>query len=518
MYRRLQDRLRHLTDTLTPDGWSRGLKGIEKESLRVDRAGSIARTPHPECLGSALTHPRITTDYSEALLEFITPPEASTEAALERLDEIHRFIYACMDDELLWVTSMPCAIQGESGIPIADYGRSNVGWMKHVYRRGLGWRYGRVMQTIAGTHFNYSPPEALWAALAEHEAAEPDRRFHDQAYFGMIRNFQRYGWLVPYLFGASPAICRSFAPDGIEGFEAFDAHTWYQPHATSLRMSDIGYKNSNQAGLDICYNDLESYVDSLTRAIETPSEDYRRFGTRVDGEWRQLSTNLLQIENEYYSFVRPKQIAESGEKPTLALRRRGVRYIEIRALDLDPFESLGISASTMRFMEAFLLFCLLQESPQTDEDERARIDANQRLVACCGRQPGLRLQRAAGESLLRDWGSELLDEIRPVAECLGAAHLEALEEQAARFADPDCTPSARMLAEMRAQDEGFFQYAMGLSRRHEDALRSRPLEPAVLERFHLMAEESLAEQRRIEASDELSFEDYLERYFAQSPD
>ena len=305
-----------------------GLKGLEKESLRVDKEGCLAHTPHPRSLGAALTHPHITTDYSEALIELVTPPQATVKDSLGFLCDIHSFVYQHLDGEMLWATSMPCALEDDASIPIAHYGRSNVGMMKHVYRRGLGWRYGRSMQTISGVHFNYSFPEDLWPVLRDlRRDRRPLREFMDEAYFGMLRNFQRVGWLLPYLFGASPAVCKSFFHGRDPSFKEFDAHTLYEPYATSLRLSDIGYKNNNQARIGVTYNSLADYVTTLRHAISTPAPEYERIGVKVDGEYRQLNANILQIENEFYSSVRPKQPINSGERATLALKRRGVMYL-----------------------------------------------------------------------------------------------------------------------------------------------------------------------------------------------
>ena len=243
MYGLLRSRLAKLAGSAPQGVLSKALKGIEKESLRVDRNGYIAQTPHPAALGAALTHDAITTDYSEALLELITPPFEDLRATLAHLRDLHGFVYANIGDELLWATSMPCRVSGDESVPIARYGSSNRGMMRHIYRRGLGWRYGRVMQTIAGVHFNYSYPQAFWEALAAADGnGAADCDYVSAAYFSLIRNFQRFGWLVSYLFGASPAICSSFlAGRASAGLDDFDQGTLFKPWATSLRMSDIGY-------------------------------------------------------------------------------------------------------------------------------------------------------------------------------------------------------------------------------------------------------------------------------------
>lgn len=504
-----------------------GLKGLEKESLRVRPDGSISCTDHPAALGSTLTHPFITTDYSEALLEFITPPETDAAAALEFLHQLQCYSYANMGDELLWGTSMPCRLGRDEDIPIARYGRSNVGHLKHVYRRGLGHRYGRRMQTISGVHFNYSLPDHFWPAWRDLAGLDGDiEAVRNDAYFGLIRNFQRLGWLVPYLFGASPAVCRSFLADGtgdaLPDLEIHDGHTAFMPWATSLRMSDIGYKNkAAQAALQVSYNDLDSYVSSLTRAIETPWTAYSRLGVKVDGEYRQLNDHILQIENEYYSFIRPKNITRSGEKPTLALKRRGVRYIEVRALDLSAFDPAGVNLPELYFLEVFLAFCLLSDSPGISADEQARIDHNQSIVAVRGREPGLKLRRNQGEIELKSWALEVLDAMRPIAEILDSCepdtrYVDALDAQREVAADPERTPAARVLTEMRDNEESFFDFAMRKSQEHRDAYLAQPLPAERAAFFADIADGSLAEQQAIEAADTLSFDEYLQRYLAQT--
>ncbi len=521
MYTSWQHRLTRLRDLGGNAVLAGGLKGLEKESLRVTPSGDVAQTPHPPALGSALTHPSITTDYSEALLEFITAPFADVSDTLRSLRDLHVFVYRNIGDELLWATSMPCVVDGDASIPIARYGSSNVGRMKYVYRVGLDNRYGRMMQAIAGVHFNVSLPGHLWPLLQE---IEHDRRpladYQSDGYFRLIRNFQRYGWLVPYLFGASPAICRSFLQGRPHRFEDFDDCTLYAPYATSLRMSDIGYKNKAQAGLAVSYDSLDAYVDSLTRAIETPAPEYAALGVKVDGEWRQLNANVLQIENEFYSFIRPKNIVRSGEKPSLALRRRGVEYVEIRALDVNAYSPLGVDEPQLRFIEALLVFCLLEDSPVVTADEQAEIDHNQAQVALRGREPGLHLRHRGREIALKDWGLALLEPLAAIAEVLDAAdgsdrYRAAVAAQREALLDPERTPSARMLADMRARGESFTALAMRLSRQYAEEFRALPLPPATEAALARAAADSLAEQARLEASDTLSFDEYLAAYFAQ---
>ena len=497
--------------------------GLEKESLRVNSEGKISQTPHPQRLGSALTHPYITTDYSEALLEFITPPFHEMGEALGFLRDLQQFVYNRLDKELLWATSMPCVVAGESSIPIAAYGSSNAGMMKTVYRRGLGHRYGRVMQVIAGVHFNYSYSDAFWQGLQQLEGDDrPLQDFVSERYFGLLRNLLRIGWLIPYLFGASPAVCKSFLNDKKSTLKSFDEYTYYEPYATSLRMGDIGYQNNkeNETGIKANYGSLQAYVDSLTHAITTPCPEYETIGVKVDGEYRQLNANILQIENEYYSTVRPKQLLQGNEKPSLALKRRGVRYIELRSLDVNAFDPLGINESQLYFLEALLLYCLFADSPPISAVERVEIDQNEMKVAHRGREPGLNLMRCGSAVALKQWAGEICEAMVPVCELLDSntakrPYQQALARQRRAIDNPDLTPSARMLAEMRSGNESFFELARRKSLEHQWYFAELPIAPEQEQMLTEMAERSLRKQTEIEAADSLGFDEYLQEYFRQ---
>ncbi len=503
-----------------------GLKGIEKESLRISKQGLISKNPHPHALGSALTHPQITTDYSEALLEFITPPFAEITETLDFMHNIHQYVYEHLDnDEMLLSASMPCGINGDESIPIAKYGDSNIGKMKHTYRQGLWHRYGRTMQAIAGIHFNYSVPDALWPVLHEHsQSKKPLADFISESYFGLIRNFQRQGWLILYLFGASPAICKSFfksRPHLMTEFDEYDQYTVFHPYATSLRMSDIGYKSNNQANLKIDYNSLAGYINSLQEAIETPYPDYETIGVKVDGQYKQLNANILQIENEYYSTIRPKQIARSGEKPTLALNLRGVRYIEIRSLDLDLFNPIGIDENNSRFIEAFLLNCLLQNSPEHDSQAYEINNKNQLTVAHRGREPDLEINKNGQNIALQTWACEIMQSMQPVCEILDQGNIDkpysrALKQQLKLVNNPDLTASAKILQGMRSKNQPFGSFGLETSKSHKHHFKKQTLEKISNKQFDEMSTASHKKQQEIEDRDTLSFDDFLDNYFSQS--
>lgn len=490
----------------------------------MDTAGQLSSAPHPGTLGSALTHPRITTDYSEALLEFITPPSSSIPEILQTLEDIHRYTYRQIGQELLWVDSMPCALGDDEDIPVANYGTSNIGKMKHIYRIGLGHRYGRLMQTIAGIHYNFSLPDAFWQLLRDCEDPGADMQsFKTERYFGLIRNFRRNFWLLLYLFGAAPAVCKSFVKDRQHQLIPFgeDSHSQHAPFATSLRMGDLGYQSKAQESLIVCYNNLQNYVNALRPALTTPYSAYEQIGVKDgNGDYRQLSSNLLQIENEFYSTIRPKRTTESGETPLSALCERGVEYIEVRCIDLNPFEPVGISAEQMRFLDIFLLHCLLQDSPETQETEHLNIMENQRRTVYQGREPGLTLLKDDRECSAEQWRRALFKQLVDVAKLLddhqqSQLHVAALNLFEQRLDDPGKTPSARILEEMAATDRSYFQVALGHAEQRRAYFMDTPLAADVQARYREMANASLERQRRIEVSDNLDFDQFLNNYYEQ---
>jgi glutamate--cysteine ligase len=519
--REFERRLSALINSGQPQVLQGGRRGVEKESLRVTPDGDITTTPHPHALGSALTNEHITTDYSEALIELVTPPFTTSWELLQYLLDLHQFVYRHLGNELLWATSMPCALQGDASIPIAQYGSSNIARMKTVYRHGLGLRYGRVMQAISGVHFNYSFPNGFWEAYAAVRASHAfDAPFISKSYFELLRNYRRIGWIVLYLFGVSPVVCKSFMRGRETSMPQLAAGTLYEPYATSLRMSDIGYRNRNQSGLTVSVNSLEEYVRDLTRAITTPFPEYEALGIKLNGEYQQLNANILQIENEYYSYIRPKRVANSGERPTKALQRAGVEYVEVRALDVSAYDPVGVNQNKLRFLEALLALCLLKESPLIADEEQAALDENHLLVARRGREPRLMLMRDGKSVELRVWAHELLDALTGICEILDRGdasrpYAQALAAQASKIDNVALTPSARLMSELAMTNESFFELALRMSMMHKEYfLELYPPNQARLAEFAAEASESLEKQRVIEARDKESFEEYIARYFS----
>lgn len=501
------------------------LRGLEKECLRVTPEGTLAQTDHPAALGSTLTHPHITTDYSEALLEFITDPFADVTSLLTQLDDIHRFTCEQLtDNERLWPASMPCVLGYEDDIPVARYGTSNSGTMKTIYRIGLGHRYGRPMQTIAGIHYNFSLPDEFWLALQGSIGNQQSLQdFKTERYFGLIRNFRRNFWLLIYLFGASPAVCSCFIQNRNHQLIPFPfgPQTHYLPYATSLRMGDLGYQSDAQKSLVVNYNNLDDYLKTLCGAITHSHPSYEQIGLKdAQGNYQQLNTSLLQIENEFYSSIRPKRTAKRGETALQALRLRGVEYIEVRCVDLNPYEPLGITTEQMQVMDAFLLYCLLNDSPPIDEREYYQGQANQKLIVNQGREPGLELLRGDKPVPMKDWAQEIIRGSMACADLLdqakgGNAYQQALQKQVDKINDASLTPSARVLRDMEKNQQSFYAHALALAEEHRSYFAARPLDADTHKRFETMSKKSIEDQGELESNQETSFDQFLENYYAQ---
>ncbi|MFC3851882.1 glutamate--cysteine ligase [Salinispirillum marinum] len=494
--------------------------GVEKEGLRVDASGRISQRNHPVALGSALTHPLITTDYSEALLEFISPALTSPEETLACLRELHQFALQENPDEYIWPGSMPSVLDGELSVRIAEYGNSHIGLLKHIYRHGLWHRYGRIMQTIAGLHFNYSMPDAFWPAWQAHLGdTDTLTNFRSRRYFGLIRHFRRHSWLLLYLFGASPALDRSFLRENTARLREQGDHTLSSPFATTLRMSDMGYTNSAQQSLKVCFNSLPTYIDTLRQALHTPYPAYEAMGLKQDGQYLQLNDSILQIENEYYSDIRPKRTTASGEKPLQALERRGVEYIEVRCLDLNPFLPLGVDVDQLHFMNWFLFWCLTAQAPEISNIECERVDFNKRLTVLYGRDPELLLVDQTAVRPLREWGTQILAEMTTLLDAVQPDNADAVRRAIEKYKHllhaPEQTPSGQMMQLLNEQRGDYRTLITQLAAEHRSTLLAEPLHAERHAELAAIAKQSLADQSTLEASNQGCFDAFLQAYVAQ---
>lgn len=304
--------------------------GLEKESLRIRSDGSLDCTPHPKHLGSKLTHPEITTDFAEMQIEYTTPVYDSHEKALAHLEELHRYT-----DSLMWPMSMPPKVLGDCSCLVADYGTSPSGLKKREYRKELCKRYGSHMQMISGVHYNFSLGE----------------KADSETYLHLIRNVLRHGWILLYFFGASNEVDESF-PRSSEISKFRDT-------ATSIRMSSFGYQCRLQNAFPFDYNSLDGYLESMERALSHPVDEYAS----------HTNHSLLQIENEHYALIRPKAGIDFEKSYHQAMQRKGIEYVELRALDLDPSSPIGVTKETLDFVSDFFFYCLEIESPPLEGTE-----------------------------------------------------------------------------------------------------------------------------------------------------
>ncbi len=498
------------------------LRGIEKEGLRVKPDGSLTQTPHPTKLGSKLTHPFITTDYSESLLELITDPKNSPKDTLSMLRQLHVLVYRALpEDEIMWPLSMPCTLSADDeDIPLADYGSSNTGKLKTLYRSGLGVRYGRRMQTIAGLHYNLSFGDGLfeaWQTQIPEAASQTLTEFKNDKYLGLIRNFKRLTGLVLYLLGASPNVSPCFLAGREHDLILQNDSTYYKPTATSLRMGKLGYTNSVQENLDIRYNNLPEYIAGLRRAIQTPHESFKKLGLNdADGNPIQINDHILQIENEYYSPIRPKQIAGRGETPTEALERRGIAYVEFRAIDLDPYSDIGIRLSSACFLEIMALYCLLSDSPDLLPAEEDELAINVERVVNEGRRDNIHIVNEGAELPLDSWMLEHLNNMLPLAALLdahygGNDYRAALALMQGKAGNSESTISAQVNADSERLGS-MWQLGFTLAQQHREALLQQTLSPNTQAKYEVLAEKSILQQAEIEEAETEDFMEFLQQY------
>lgn len=500
------------------------LRGLERESLRMCSDGFVAKTEHPKALGSALTHPHITTDYSEALLEFITPPQPTIKQALDYLTDLHAIAHRHLaNEERLWPLSMPCLLDEEDEqIPLAQYGTSNIGRFKTLYRRGLGVRYGRRMQTIAGVHYNLSFPDHLFEALQQRETDQALKQlslqdYRSHRYLGLIRNFIRLTPLVMFLLGASPAVNTCFMQGRQHHMYALTRGTLYVPYATALRMGNFGYQNSAQKKLGIHYNHLEDYLAGLQRAVKTPYQVFTRLGLDdANGEALQINDHVLQIENEYYSLVRPKQVPQAGETPSEALKNRGIGYVELRAVDVNPYSPIGIDQNGAAFLETLALHCLLQDSPELFEPELQQIEKNQIEVVNRGRAENAKIMQGEQAIDIESWCSLHLAQLKPLATLLDQtynSHLytDGLRQMQGRVDEVNDSLSAMMVGEIRDHG-GMWAFGHALMQQHAHFYEQHCISAKKMAWFAGVAKQSLFDQQQLEQDTQISFDEYLAQY------
>jgi len=490
--------------------------GFEREGLRVGNS-LLSKKPHPKSLGSALCNKFITTDFSEAQLELVTPPHEDKKDAMQFLDDIHHFTSHKIEDEIIWPFSMPLDIGSDEDIPIASYGKSNLARFKEIYRNGLSERYGKMMQAISGVHYNYSVPDAIWEnELFKNIDIDP-KETRSAAYFNMMRNIYRMNWLVFYLFGASPVITKNFLTQDSEPFKKLDKQTLYLPYSTSLRMSNFGYQNARRKKLEVSINSMAQYISDLKKATNTTHEEFRNIQTKNSNLQAQINENILQIDDEYYAIARAKSKIISDQQTTSKLNQGGVDFIELRSLDIDPFSRTGINEETTLFLELLLTYCFIKQGQLFTSEEIENINHNDSLVAKTGRKPNLELIRNRKKISLSAWGNQIMENLYPIAailDCEGAKYSIAIENAKEKINNPDQTLSAQILELLSSNNTSFLELGMSIGRENKDYyLKSKKSTNQSWDLLDKEAKESIAEQEALEKNDSLSFESYIENYF-----
>jgi len=474
-------------------------RGIEKESLRVNKNGFISEQKHPEGLGSSFTNPSITTDFAEALIEIVTPVYTDLDLLHEKLESLHVFINKNLENgETLWPYSMPPKIKHESDINIATYGKTNMGQLKHIYRKGLAIRYGKTMQCVSGIHYNFSlSDESLKNLLGT--SMQEDK---DKAYLGLIRNFKRLFWFILLEFGNSAVVDKTFVSARQNDLDELNATDLFKKNATSLRMSDIGYQSKAQKNLDFKYNDLSSFLDELKMGIVKPHSEFQELGL-IDnnGEYQQISDGILQIENELYDCIRPKRAGKSGQRPYQLLKEQGIQYVEVRGIDLNPDSLVGITKDQIRVLDLLLIYCLVNESPDMSDDEKLLIEKNDITTIKFGREGSSKISYKNSEVPINEARDHLINDLILLADAMAdMRYSEAID-------------SLKIKKNIFNQDKSFHEAGLELAKNNSMELNSLP--NIDLDLCEKEASDSLKEFDRMNRETEISFEEFINSYNAK---
>ncbi len=450
-----------------------GCWGVERELQRVTQEGNLALTSHPVVLGDKLMNKEITTDFSESQMELITPPFPSVEEVDQYLSYLHEKAEKAVGEEFLWPLSMPPRLPEEELIPIASFSDTLEGQTAFRYRQGLANRYGKKMQMISGIHFNFSFGEGLLQFLYQELGATLSMTdFTDEIYFSVARNYLRYRWLLIYLFGASPSFDDTY--DSVMKNEVEKIRKCcpeccrnYDKYATSLRVSRFGYSNPLQVRNYVFYNGKEEYIQKIRTLLSKKSRKY----SKID---LQLNDKILQKDSEFYSPIRLKQITEPGESQIDALEKRGVKYAEVRILDVNPMIRNGISLEEMYFLQVFMLLCLFEESLPLNTNEVNINNKNHHIVALSGRKAKLMLYDPKGGRIrMLHKGEMIFERLMLIAGLLDQAagrsvYRECVQREYEKLKNSALLPSSMIQEESDNRGESFLEYGMRIAKANEN--------------------------------------------------
>ncbi len=370
-----------------------GRFGIEREALRVKEDGKLATTDHPYVFGNKLLHPYITTDFSESQPELITPAFQTTREAYSFLNALYDIVALEIGDEYLWPQSMPCDIPDEQYIPIAKYSDSKECKIAREYREKLFKKYGGKKQLISGIHYNFSFDEALFEKLYRHQKPSISYKlFKDDLYLKVARNYLRYRWLLIYLTGAAPIIHTSYTRECTKKLVPIQEDSFSNKGAVSYRNGECGYKNHTDLFPD--YTSVESYIASI--------EDF-------------VKENMIQSHKELYTQIRPK--AKDNKNLLSSLKNEGIQYIEIRSIDINPFEKSGMSMEDLEFTHVFMLYLLLKEETDYLDWQREAL-FNQKLISKNGLE-SIMLKKDGKSKDRSEWMLDILAQMNNMSQVLG---------------------------------------------------------------------------------------------------
>ncbi|MEE1336102.1 glutamate--cysteine ligase [Methanobrevibacter sp.] len=413
-----------------------GLFGIEWEALRVKSDGKLALSPHPEVFGDKLKNPVVTTDFSESQIEIITPTYNTIEEAFSTFSLLADIVnFSLRDDEYLWFQSLPAILPYDSQIPIAQY--SDEGQSSQKYRENLANKYGVKKQMISGVHFNFSFTDDFLNKLYELTGFDLTyQQFKDEVYLKITRNYLRHCWLIIYLTGCSIGSHESFSKECIHLMDEVDAYgNHYSTRGPSLRNSSCGYKNLKR--LYPRYTSIEEFASDVNSFIER-------------GDLSQAKELYTQIR------LKPKDPSDLLE----SLKNDGIKYIEVRTLDINPFYNCGLVEHDMKFLQLFLIYMLVKsESDFVCWQKEAFI--NEERVAESAYDEDMRLIRDGKDITIKEWAYEIINEMYGMCEVLGFDEFDTLKLMHDRVLNPDLTYGKRLLELIRK--EGYINAHMNLA-------------------------------------------------------
>lgn len=413
--------------------------GIERETLRLDENGYLAKTDHPEVFGDKSHNPYITTDFSESQIEVITPAFKSVEEAYNFTRSLYDIVAMEIKDEYLWPESMPCIIPEDKDIPVAKFNGSSK--ESQEYREKLLIKYGGKKQLISGIHYNFSFDEAIIKKLYEDSEEKLSyKEFKDSIYLKVVRNYLRYRWLIVYLFGAAPIVHESFINSCKCPLKEVNHNEYSSLGAISHRNGKCGYKN--KIDLFPSYNTVSEYLES------------------IDG---YIKDELIDSHKELYSQVRLKPSDTKNFKESLL--KDGIKYLEYRTIDINPFEKGGISLEDLRFLQVFNIYLLTKEESNFENWQEEALE-NQQLIAVHG-VDDIEL-KFNGKSISKiDFGLEILNEIMIINDELNLGFKDVINNMIAKLKDSKLTYSYKITEKIK--EEGYINTFLNLAKEYKSS-------------------------------------------------